>query len=128
MIERLWKSRDATPDDTPDDAGLLNQATEAAGVGDYDFFRAAWRGWHGSQPNEKALERAFVDYLFRGRAPGFARHFARRILEAQAAGRLDPSAFGLDVFRPVNRPRTQVNPAAHFATYAALATALLPFM
>ncbi len=111
-----------------DDAELIRQAVEAACVSDFDFFRAAWRAWHGTPPEEKALERIFVAYLFRQQAPGFARHFARRALEAEAAGDLDSAALGLKGLRPVRRPRAYVHPIENLTAYALLALCLLPFI
>ena len=111
-----------------DDAEVIRQAVEAACVSDFDFFRAAWRAWHGTPPEEKALERIFVAYLFHQRAPGFARHFARRVLEAEAAGDLDSAALGLKGLRPVRRPRAYVHPIENLTAYALLALCLLPFI
>ncbi len=111
-----------------DDAEVVRQAVEAACVSDFDFFRAAWQAWHGTPPEEKALERIFVAYLFRQRAPGFARHFARRVLEAEAAGELDSAALGLENLRPVRRPREYVHPIENLTACALLALCLLPFI
>ena len=111
-----------------DDAEVIRQAVEAACVSDFDFFRAAWRAWHGTPPEEKTLERIFVAYLFRQRAPGFARHFARRVLEAEAAGELDSAALGLTGLRPVRRPREYVHPIENLTAYALLALCLIPFI
>ncbi len=107
---------------------MIRQAVEAACVSDFDFFRAAWQAWHGTPPEEKALERIFVTFLFRQQSPGFARHFARRVLEAEAAGALDSDALGLKGLRPVVRPREYVHPIENLTAYALLALCLLPFI
>lgn len=80
----------------PDDGELVTEARAAIGLLEFDFFRAAWRHWHGAEPEDRALEPAFVTYLFQQRVPGYVRHFARRVLAEAAVGRLDPAAFGLD--------------------------------
>ena len=80
----------------PDDSDLVTAARAAVGLLEFDFFRAAWRHWHGAEPEDRALEPAFVTYLFQQRVPGYVRHFARWVLSEAAVGRLDPAAFGLD--------------------------------
>jgi hypothetical protein len=50
------------------------------------------------------------------------------VLDAKAFGRLFSAALGLDVLKAMIRPRAHFSPAAHFAGYAVLVTALLPFM
>lgn len=83
-------------DQMPGDTDLVTAARARLGILDFEFFRAAWRHWHGAEPEDRRLEPAFVTYLFHQRAPGYVRHFARRVLEDAAAGRLDPLALGLD--------------------------------
>lgn len=80
----------------PDDSELVTEARTAVGLLEFEFFRAAWRHWHGADPEDRALEPAFVTYLFQQRVPGYVRHFARRVLADAALGCLDPAAFGLD--------------------------------
>lgn len=82
--------------DVPDDSDLVFKARATLGLLEFDFFRVAWRHWHGAEPEDRALEPAFVTYLFQQRVPGYVRHFARRVLAEAAVGRLDPAAFGLD--------------------------------
>lgn len=79
-----------------DDCELITRARGLIGLLDFEFFRTAWRVWHGSEPDDRVLEPDFVDYLFRQRAPDYVRHFARSILAAASAGQLDPAAFGLE--------------------------------
>ena len=106
----------------------MQQAVEIAGIGEFDFFRAAWRAWHGSPPDDGRLERIFVDYLFRQKVPAFARHFARRVLAAEDSGSLDATAFGLDGFRPVQQQHFFVNPIENATAYALIALCVLPFV
>ena len=61
---------------------------------EFDLFHAAWRVWFGRAPEDKALERIFVNYLFNQRIPHWVRHFARRVINDAEAGYLDPRSLG----------------------------------
>ena len=95
ICERLFGASE-TP---PRDMALVNRAAEAAAVSEFDLFQAAWQQWHGSKPEAKRLEPVFARYLGDGKAPGFVRHYARRVLDAALAGEIDPVAFGLVGYR-----------------------------
>ena len=128
MIENLLKFRFEASEPLPDDAELIQTAIDAADVSEFDFFRAAWRAWHGSPAEEKALERIFVQYLYNQRAPGFVRHFARRVLEAEARGALRSADLGLHGLRRVRRllPRSDV--MSNLTACAVFALVLLLFL
>ena len=128
MIKRFSIRHTAPRTYLPDDAVLVQRSVEAACVSDFDFFRAAWHAWYGTRPNEKLLERIFVDYLFYQQVPGFTRYFAHRVLQAAATGPLNPTALGLDGLRRVQRPRQYVYPIENLTAYALLALCLLPFI
>lgn len=89
----------ACPAAAPCDAELVSQAAALATVSEFDLFRAAWRSWHGSVPSERRVEPVFARFLHEREAPGYVRHFARRLLDAAAAGRFSPAAFGLEGYR-----------------------------
>ncbi len=128
MIRGFSNSRWLPRSSAPDDGALVQRAAEAACVSEFDFFAAAARAWYGTPPEEKALERIFVAYLFHRRVPAFARHFARNVLVAQAAGTFDPAKYGLERLRRVQRPRQYADPLANIAAYAVLALCLLLFI
>ncbi len=96
MIFRLPLLRSHPSHTVLHDSDLVTEARAVLGLLEFDFFRAAWRHWHGEEPDDRALEPAFVTYLFQQRVPGYVRHFARRVLEEAAGGRLDPAALRLD--------------------------------
>lgn len=77
-----------------DDIQLVDQARCLLGLMEFAFFKAAWRQWHGTEAEERRLERAFVAFLFRGQAPVYVRAFARRVLNDAARGTLDPVKLG----------------------------------
>jgi hypothetical protein len=62
------------------------------------------------------------------RACRFARHFARRVLDADSDGAIDAAALGLDGFRPVQRPQHYVRPIEDVTAVALLALCVLPFV
>jgi len=78
-----------------EDLRLVMEAAGLLHIREFDLFRLAWRRWSGNAPNEKALERHFVGYMFRQTLPPWVRHFCREVLAQEAADRLDPAAFGV---------------------------------
>lgn len=77
------------------DADLVNAARALLGVLDFEFFRLAWNDWHGGEADDRELEPGFVTFLFREQAPSYVRRFARRVLDDEARGTLDPVALGI---------------------------------
>ncbi len=82
----------------PSDRGAAVEAAEALGIREYDFFRLALRRWSGRDPADKAVERAFVAYMFGHGVPAYVRHLTRQVLQLRESGILDPGAFGIDAF------------------------------
>ncbi len=82
--------------DIPPDVRAVLEASRALRVSEFDLFRLAYRRWHGAEPDEKALERVFVSYMFRQAVPLWVRQFCRQVLSAARAGALDRGAFGAD--------------------------------
>ncbi len=78
------------------DTDLVHAARTLLGVLDFEFFRLAWNDWHASEANDRDLEPGFVRFLFRQQAPSYVRHFARRVLEDEAHGCLDPVSLGVE--------------------------------
>ncbi len=83
---------------TPSDCDAVVEAAEALVIREYDFFRLAFRRWSGREPEKKAMERAFVAYMFHQRVPACVRHLSRDVLNLKASGTLDPDAFGIGGF------------------------------
>ena len=77
------------------DEELVFEARTLLGLLDFEFFRVAWRNWHGGEPDDRRLEPGFVTFLFKQLAPDYVRHFARLVLRQAAAGQFDPAAFGV---------------------------------
>lgn len=108
----------------PEDSRSVMDAAAALRVREYDLFRLAWRRWWGRDPDDKALERFFVTYMFRHVVPPWARHFCREVLAREKEGRLDPADFGVDpAARRESPPRFG---KAYVAAVLAVALVLYP--
>lgn len=81
------------------DATLVSRAAALASLSEFDLFRAAWQQWHGSAADERRMEQVFARYLQEQTAPGWVRHFARRIVAEARDGRLDRAGLALDGYR-----------------------------
>ena len=97
----------------PPDLRLVSEAAAALRLREFDFFRAAWQCWFGDAPDDKAMERVFVAYLFHQRVPHWVRSFARRVVADRDAGSLDPERLGVAHF-PSQRPLA--NPGEGYVT------------
>ena len=64
------------------DEELVFEARTLLGLLDFEFFRVAWRNWHGGEPDDRRLEPGFVTFLFKQLAPDYVRHFARLVFAA----------------------------------------------
>ncbi len=81
--------------EAPPDVGQVLEASSLLDITEFELFRLAFVHWFGHRPEERRLERAFAVYMFRQVAPLWVRDFARRVVEAAAAGPLDRAAFGV---------------------------------
>ena len=76
------------------DLGDVIRSAEALNISEYDFFRLAFRRWSGREPEDKALERLFVDYMFYQTVPHWVRHLTRDVNARVMEGRLDLAEIG----------------------------------
>ena len=103
----------------PPDFGDVIKAAEALRISEYDFFRLAFRRWSGREPEDEALERAFVNYMFHQAVPTWVRHFSRDVLAREAAGNLDIAELGALEYR------RRLPPARHGGLYIGLMGAMM---
>lgn len=89
----------------PPDVVAVLDASAALEVTEFRLFELAWREWFGGRPDEARLENHFAAYMFADRVPHWVRDFARRILELDARGQLDPKSFGIWQRLPSTRMR-----------------------
>lgn len=76
------------------------RSAEALSISEYDFFRLAFRRWSGREPEDKALERLFVEYMFHQTVPHWVRHLARDVNARAVKGQLDLAEIGALDYRP----------------------------
>lgn len=88
------------PDAATDaDCRAVTEAALALGVGEFDFFRLAYRRWFGRQPDEHLLEKAFAAYMFGHGVPTWVRHLGRQVIDRRRRGTLDAESFGAGRYR-----------------------------
>ena len=94
-------------DPPPDDALRALDAATALDLREIDFFRLAYRRWHGRDIRPNLLEHAFAEYMFHRRVPTWVRHFTRQVLDSESSGSLDPLALGAARYkhRPAPPPK-----------------------
>jgi hypothetical protein len=98
------KHAQAKPTDRPDaatdaDCRAVTEAALALGIGEFDFFRLAYRRWFGRQPDEHLLEKAFAAYMFGQAVPTWVRHLGRQVIDRRRRGTLDAESFGAGRYR-----------------------------
>jgi hypothetical protein len=89
----------------PPDVVSVLDASAALEVTEFRLFELAWREWFGVRPDETRMEHYFAAYMFADRVPYWVRSFARKILELEAKGCLDPRSFGIWRRLPSTRMR-----------------------
>ncbi len=86
------------------DCQMVMAAAEVLCIKEYDFFRLAFCRWWGRDANEKALEQAFVTYMFHQIIPPWVRHLGREVLCKQQAGILNPEKMGATIYQIREEP------------------------
>ncbi len=107
------------------DIRLVREAAATLHLREFDLFRAAWQSWFGRAPDDKAVERAFVAYLFHQRVPHWLRHFARRAIQDSESTRRE-----LEPPNGADYPRQEplAEPEEGFVTAIYLAAAIICVM
>ena len=76
------------------DTELITEAAAALDTSEIAIFRRAWSHWYGAPADEARVEPPFLVYMFGGRAPHWAREYARRVVEENRARTIEPQAWG----------------------------------
>ena len=100
------------------DLRLVRDAAVLLRLCEFDVFHASWRNWFGQSPDEKVLDRFFVDYLFHQRVPFWVRHFAKRVIRDAEDGRIDRRELGVTDYQ-TRRPIPEFGRTYLAVTYAA---------
>lgn len=79
----------------PQDTRVVLQASALLEITEFRLFELAHSRWFGEHADPAALEKVYVTYMFRNRAPTWVRQFARDVVDAERDGHLDPVEFGV---------------------------------
>ncbi len=91
-----------------DDASLVHQAAGVLRIHEFMLFMLAYRQWYGSPGEVREIERHFMLYLYRRRAPVWVRHFARQVVARSRQGPVRAQDYGVAPVLPgPPDPRTQ---------------------
>jgi hypothetical protein len=58
-------------------------------IGEFQLLQLAYHEWHGEDVATEAIDRLFKTYMLENEVPHWARHYARRIIALDTAGKLD---------------------------------------
>lgn len=94
---------------TPD-LRLVSDAAAVLHLREFDLFRTAWEHWFGQSPDDKVLDRFFVDYLFHQHVPFWVRHFANRVIRDARAGLVNRRDLGVADY-PIQAPASDLGGA-----------------
>lgn len=87
LLKTLWKpDREENPEQS-----VVAQAANILQTGEFQVLQLAYREWHGHDMTEEVCNEVFRLYMIQGDIPGWARHYSRRILEAEGRGLIDDS-------------------------------------
>lgn len=70
--------------------GEVAEAANILMVGEFQLLQLAYFDWFGEDMPTDVVDRLFGAYMVRNQVPHWARHFARRILERDAKGFVNP--------------------------------------
>ncbi len=68
---------------------VVIRAANILQVGEFQLLQLAYFDWHGKELPEHLTDDMFSAYMLRGVIPGWARHYARRIIELDETGQLN---------------------------------------
>lgn len=78
------------PDHEDDPSKLIViRAANILQVGEFQLLQLAYYDWYGKELPDHLTDDMFSAYMLRDVIPGWARHYARRIIELDEAGHLD---------------------------------------
>jgi hypothetical protein len=68
---------------------LVAKAANILQVGEFQLLQLAYREWHDKNLPETMVSLLFSSYMLKDEVPHWARHYARKIINAEANGRLN---------------------------------------
>lgn len=105
---------------------LVCSAANVLQIGEFQVLQLAYRNWFGQDLSEALIDRLFASYMLRNEVPHWARHFARDILDRDAAGGLDPNHSAWHRYDPSHASTPPTHGArAYLTTAGVVALALI---
>jgi len=71
---------------------LVVKAANILQVGEFQLLQLAYREWHSKDLPEALISKLFSSYMLKDQVPHWARHYARKIINADAACELNDNA------------------------------------
>lgn len=68
---------------------LIAKAANILQVGEFQLLQLAYRDWHNKDLPEALVSQLFSSYMLKNEVPHWARHYARKILDAEEKGALN---------------------------------------
>lgn len=78
-----------------EDVADVLEASALLEITEFEFFRLAYRRWHGADIGDDGIERYYLAYMFKKSVPSWVRHFSREVMARADADALDPREFGV---------------------------------
>ena len=91
MLKDLWRTllKPDREEHENTDKGEVVKAANILQVGEFQLLQLAYAEWHDRDLPEHEISQLFTRYMLKDEVPSWARHFARRVLEAYAASEID---------------------------------------
>lgn len=87
LFKTLWRpDREEDPEKT-----LVARAANVLQIGEFQLLQLAYFEWYSEEMPEELSSFVFQSYMVRGEVPGWARHYARRVLDADITGDINPN-------------------------------------
>ena len=85
----LWQTLLHPDREERGERGEVAEAANHLQVGEFQLLQLAYHEWYGSDMPEGLSHRLFTAYMLHDQVPHWARHYARRVLEAACTGELN---------------------------------------
>ncbi|MBC8268822.1 MAG: hypothetical protein H8E36_08745 [Rhodospirillaceae bacterium] len=77
---------------------LVAKAANILQVGEFQLLQLAYQGWHNRDLPEALVSQLFSSYMLKNEVPHWARHYARKIIDADTMNSLNENAHAFHVY------------------------------
>ena len=86
LIKTLWRpDQEEDPEHT-----VVARAANILQVGEFQLLQLAYHDWYGQELPDALCDQLFQAYMLHNRIPTWARYYARRIIDFEDRGLIDP--------------------------------------